>query len=351
MIYDAAVIGAGPAGATFARIAAKNGMKLLLIDGSGEYGKPCGGLLAPDAQKMLACFDISLPHDILTSPQIFSVKTIDLGTRSVRYYRRMYLNMDRKRFDNFLVSIIPRSVDILKGRCSAVSRTRRGFVVTVRQNGKDMHFRCRNIIGADGASSFVRHRFFPDRKIMKYTAIQQWFRSDSRTDPFYSCIFDPETSESCSWTINKDEFFIYGGCFRPEHCRIMFEKQKKRFSEFSGIEMNDPVRTEACLVCRPEKYSDFVTGRRGVYLIGEAAGFISPSSFEGISGAMMSAKALAEAFEKNSGRTVATAYSKAVLPLKTKYMVKTAKRLFMYVPVLRHAVMASGITAIKTEKK
>ena len=47
--FDIAVIGAGPAGSTFARLAASGGKRILLIDGQDIYTKkPCGGLLAPD---------------------------------------------------------------------------------------------------------------------------------------------------------------------------------------------------------------------------------------------------------------------------------------------------------------
>lgn len=52
MIYDIAVVGGGPAAATFARryLILCPGASLLLIDGQNEqHKKPCGGLLAPDS--------------------------------------------------------------------------------------------------------------------------------------------------------------------------------------------------------------------------------------------------------------------------------------------------------------
>jgi flavin-dependent dehydrogenase len=59
-MYDIAIIGAGPAGSTLARLLVES-YKILLVDKrpldenpEGNFpGKCCGGLLAPDAQAML----------------------------------------------------------------------------------------------------------------------------------------------------------------------------------------------------------------------------------------------------------------------------------------------------------
>ena len=195
----------------------------------------------------------------------------------------------------------------------------------------------------------MRRIFYPTRAkdIQTYVSIQQWFRADDTVSPFYSCIFDPVTSESCSWSIHKDGYFIYGGSFAPKHCRAMFEEQKRRVAGKYGFRFSEPVRTEACRVYRPRRLRDFVTGKDGAYLVGEAAGFISPSSFEGISSAILSGKALAEALL--SGGDVAGRYHRATLGLRIKLYLKTFKRLFMYVPFLRRMVMRSGLMSIDVE--
>ena len=131
--YDIAVVGAGPAGAVFARevLRARPDTSVLVINGqTRESAKPCGGLLAPDAQKLLARFDMTLPKSVLSDPQIFAVETIDLGTKRVRYYQRHYLNMDRFSFDSWLLSLAE-GADVINGRCTAVERAENGYLLTV----------------------------------------------------------------------------------------------------------------------------------------------------------------------------------------------------------------------------
>lgn len=345
--YDIAIVGAGPAGSTLARLLGKSCLKVLLIDGStpGKC-KPCGGLLAPDAQKALAAFDLSLPKNILVDPQIFSVKTIDLEKDLVRYYSRFYVNMDREKFDRWLVSLVPDSVDVLSARCTAIAPCEEGYIITLRSEASTQQLKSRIVVGADGAGSIVRRSFFPSR-IMHYISIQQWFSAEDGTNPFYSCIFDPETSESCSWSINKDGYFIYGGSFLPKNCRQMFEKQKQRLEGKYGFRFGTPLKTEACKVYRPRRMNDFKTGKDGLFLIGEAAGFISPSSFEGISSAIYSAKALASAIA--AGGNIHAAYRRKTIKLRLKMRVKCFKRLFMYVPLLRRIVMRLGLLSINVD--
>ena len=119
-----------------------------------------------------------------------------------------------------------------------------------------------------------------------------------------------------------------------------------------GYSLGRPVKTESCQAVRPRGPRDFVTGRDGVYLIGEAAGFISASSFEGISSAIRSGSALAEAMaEAADDNTLTCLYRRKTASLRLKLWLKTLKRWFMYTPWVRRWIMRLGLAAIRVEQQ
>ena len=351
MIYDVAIIGAGPAGATLAKRLAtlRPEAKILLVDAEA-IGKPkvCGGLLSEDAQELLAKMGMTLPTEILAPTQIFAVETIDLASSLSVLYTRNYLNMDRRAFDRYLVSLIPEGVKILAGKCTSLEKSSDGFAVRV-YNGKESEtYTARQIVGADGASSTVRRRLFK-QPIYRYVSIQQWFKNPDESLPPYSCIFDKKTSDSCSWTIRKGEYYIFGGAFAARGCRAAFEEQKARLEAYLGKKLGEPTLTEACRVCSPRRARDIVLATPGVYLVGEAAGLISASSFEGISSAILSAKLLADAMANAALDPEKTAklYRRAAKPLKRKMLMKIPKMRVLTSPALRYVIMKSGVTSIE----
>ena len=350
-MYDLIIIGAGPAGSTLARelSRARADMRILMIDGMPKGGsKVCGGLLSPDAQAVLRRQGIALPDEILVSPQARAVDTIDLTAKIHRRYSRDYINMDRAKFDRFLLSLTEDAVEHVSGRCVEVKRCDGGFEAVVNADGEYKKFRSRLIVGADGASSIVRSSLYPEKKIYKYTSIQEWYEISDENLPDYSCIYDEKTSDSCSWTIRKGGFYVFGGAFPKKGCRDAFFAQKSRLEDFLGVKLGEPVKREACLVCSPRSVGHLFVGEGGAYLVGEAAGFISASSFEGISSALTSGAALAEAIAEADGIEEITAlYKRKTGKLRLKILTKIPKMKILCAPALRKLIMKSGVTAEK----
>lgn len=345
-IYDVVIVGAGPAGSFFARELAMNKpeFKIALINGqSKENTKPCGGLLSPSAQKLFAKYNLTLPNSVLADPQIFSVETIDLNTKCVRHYQRHYLNMDRYLLDMYLLSLVPQNVDVICDRCISIEKDNNLYKLKL----KNTDLCGLSIVGADGASSIVKNSFFK-KKAYRYTSIQGIYRCNNPHLPHYSCIFDRKTSDSCSWTIRKNGYYIFGGAFKTKGCREAYEKQKANLENFLGYSLGKPERIEACMLTSPKKLSDFFVGKKEIYLIGEAGGFISASSFEGISNAIQSGRLLAEAYsEGKNHKEILKLYKRKTRKLKLKLFLKIQKRKILCSPFLRFLIMKSGIKSVK----
>lgn len=360
-IYDVAIIGMGPAGSMCARTLDTDHLRVIAFDRKpldplveDAFHKNCGGLLAPDAQKVLAELDLNMPKHVLVDPQIFSVTTLDCATSMERSYQRMYLNVDRQKFDCWLMDEASDGVDLHAS--SVVTQVTRaelpdgtqGFALAYRGNDETemKQILARFVVGADGAHSAVRTLVYPHASIRTYLSIQQMFK-ETHPLPFYACIFDPEITDCYSWGLSKDGYFIFGGAYPLKGARELLEKQKKKLAKW-GYRFGEVKKTLSCQVLRPQKWGDFYTGEKGALLVGEAAGFISASSLEGISSALKSGTLAAQAInEGGAGSAVCKRYHSATFKLRLKLLLKVFKCPFMYWPPLRALIMKSGLSALK----
>ncbi|CDX03178.1 Protein CbrA [Desulfitobacterium hafniense] len=352
-MYDVLIIGAGPAGSSLARLIGDK-YKVLLIDKRdlanenphNLAGKCCGGLLAPDAQKMIAKLGLGIPKDILVNPQLFAVRTIDLTNNLERLYQRFYLNMDREKFDRWLVSILSKKVDKkFNSVFKDFAEIPGGYEIRYIHNGQEISAKTRVIIGADGAFSKLRRFLNQDiNSPEKYIAIQEWYECPHHV-PYFTAIFDEEISDFYSWIIPKENYLLLGSALKPkERAREKYELLKTKLTQ-RGFNFDNKIRTEGAYLYRPKKVSQFYAGRDSIALVGEAAGGISPSSAEGISYALKSSAYLAQSLEKGIDGFL-DRYKLKVKGIKLNLLFKNLKSPAMYNPLLRQLAMKSGLQSI-----
>lgn len=352
-MYDIVIIGAGPAGANLARLIGDR-YQILLIDKRGfedespkkSANKCCGGLLAPDAQKMIAILGLGMPKEVLVHPQLFAVRAIDLTNNVERLYQRFYLNMDREKFDRWLVSILPAGVD---KKFSALFQNfvkiPGGYEINYFDNGQERTARTKVIVGADGAFSKLRRSIGKDTNSPEtYISIQEWFEC-SEYIPYFTAIFDEEINDFYSWIIPKENHLLLGSALRPkENPRERFEILKTKLIKL-GFPFHHKIKAEGAYLYRPKKVSQFYAGMDDIALVGEAAGAISPSSAEGISYALKSSLYLAQSFEEGLDGFLER-YKHKAKDIRLNLWIKNLKSPAMYHPVFRHLIMRSGIQSI-----
>ena len=350
-MYDIVVIGAGPAGSTFVRLAPRN-LKIAVIDKRNlDEGadfirsKCCGGLLAPAAQKELAEQGLGVPEDVLAGPQTFSVKSIDLDNNLVRFYQRHYINIYREKFDRWLVSLIPQGVTsffscIFKS-CSLEDDI---YKIKLRSGDGDFEIRAKYIVAADGAASIVRNYIAPGSKVPdKYVSIQDIYKR-GQTLPYYYSIFDKKTTDFYSWLIQKDDRVLFGSAI-PWGDDII-EKHNKLSAKLvqDGYIEGDVLKRNGAIIYRPMNGGSILLNKGNVFFIGEASGMISPSSAEGISYAMKSARLLAESF--GQGNDIKKRFRTSMKSMKFNIFYKNIKSFIMYNRISRKMIMKSGIMSI-----
>ena len=285
--YDIAIIGLGVAGSNLAALLNLH-LKVIAVDKKDIQGhcndehfhKPCGGLLSQGAQKAFAMQGLNLPNTLLANPQIFAINTIDWHYPYASYIQKAYINMERHRFDLWLKSLIPPHIHTFHKAYFKRIEQKQGFYTiyfTQEQDSQHISYHCnaRLVIGADGAKSHIRRWLYPQLKIPSLVCIQEWFKES--TNSMLSCIFDKELSPSYSWSMSKDEYFIFtmlilliyehGGDF---HLLISFSISFFRDLRFLSY------RSFTCLVRVTPKYVIlFVTIVKGVISLISFSAYLS----------------------------------------------------------------------------
>jgi len=353
--YNIVIIGAGPAGATLAR-KLQDKYSVLLVDKRFLDTEPtkliknCGGLIAPDAQKALASFGLSIPKEVLSSPQMFCVKTLDFDNDLTQIYQRHYINVDRERYDRWLVSLCNKNIDKAFGtRFRGATKKEEHYEIKLLTQSGSKIVTSDIVIGADGANSKVKRELLglQEHEPKRYISIQEWFPNTTGLNEFVA-IFDKEISDFYSWIIPKENGIIFGSAIEEEKDAGYFHNLQKEKLQSLGYDLNNVIKKEGCFILRPRSSKEICLGKENVALIGEAAGLISPTSAEGISYAMLSGSVLGDVLIEGKENFL-TRYNQKMNFLKKNITLKLLKYPAMYNQKLRKIIFKTGIGAMTNE--
>ncbi len=146
--YDLLVIGAGPAGTTAARAAAREGLKVLAIDKKAAIGEPvqCAGYVPKLIRR-----EVSFDGECIIQ-EVDRMKTYLPNGDRVEICAPGYM-LDRRMFDRDLAFAAVEAGADISLETEALSRW--GDVVLAKRKGEKIEIGAKVIIGADGPKSTV----------------------------------------------------------------------------------------------------------------------------------------------------------------------------------------------------
>jgi len=291
-----AIIGAGPAGCELARRLSSK-YEIFLIDrNSFPRNKPCGGILIEESVEFLK--DLSPPQEIFSKPKELNLIYRDLDNSLEFKQDRGFCNVDRKEFDFWLFKLATSksNVKFTRGAVNNISFDG-NFSVLVENNKKVITIKSDIVVDASGAYSITKKLNFPKEDI--YVGVQFELRKDEQFKEFFY-IFADSISDYYSWIIPKKDMLLVGSCFNKGKTQDNIEKMKSILSSKIGINFEGG-KLQVAPIIRPLTGSNIQLIKDNFFIIGEAAGLVSPSTGEGISYALRSAKACAEAINDFDG--------------------------------------------------
>ena len=328
-MFDAVVVGGGPAGATAAADLAGQGRTVLLLDRGGRI-KPCGGAIPPILVREFAIPD-ALIVARATGARIVSPSAKEADMPIEGGYVGM---IDRETFDEWLRERAALAGAVRRqGTFDHFARDDDGVAV-IEYRGADgpARVRARAVVGADGARSEVARQCVPGADHVKYVfAYHEIVRAPtgpdavdgSRCDVYYQGTLSPDFY---AWVFPHGETMSIGTGSAQKGFPLRPAVGDLRRQ--AGFDKLETIRREgAPIPLRPMRRWD---NGRDVVLAGDAAGVVAPASGEGIYYAMLGGRLAADAVEA----FCATGDARALRTARKRFM-RAHGRVFLILGIMQ----------------
>lgn len=344
-VFDVAIVGGGPAGATAAEALAQEGHRVLLLE-RGNRIKPCGGAVPP---RLVDEFDI--PKSLLVA-QINQARVVAPSKRHVDMpIDGGYVGMvDRIEFDEWLRQRAAiRGADYRQGDFLRLNENEDGTVhIEYRERGANREdvreIQTRVVIGADGANSMVASQglYKKDRLSMVSDRNEVLrFVPGENPMPHVAAYHEVVAAPAAGYDPKRCEVY-YDSHLSPDFYAWIFPhgdqisvgvgSAQKGFSlrqavtdlrAATGLDEVETLRREgAPIPLHPLRRWD---NGRNVIVTGDAAGVVAPASGEGIYYAMLSGKLAAAAVNQ----TLLTGNPQALKVARKQFMREHAQTFWM----------------------
>jgi len=301
-MYDVAVVGGGPGGSVAALVAAKLGLKVLLLDRFRfPRVKPCGGGLTPKSLVLLGALGIDASGIVRSRCDEVLVVNYS-GNYWLRGRVPLITVTSRDEFDNYLLNLamdhgVEYIVDKVRGVVNA-----QGHVEIVGDSGT---YEASYVIGADGAGSLVARSLginpMGTQRAIAYMTIAKG------SLPSNICILDLTAVRwGYAWSFPRGDLEHDVGLGTLEWGD--YTSRLRSYVEGLGLSMGR-------VLGHPIPIEPRGPGHGRVLLVGDAGGFADPVTGEGIFHAMYTGVLAALAVVKSRGGDPIINYSRLVRPL------------------------------------
>jgi flavin-dependent dehydrogenase len=328
--YGTVVAGAGPAGVMAAFHAARRGSVLLVDSSPLPRDKSCGGMLNEYTQHFLAEFG-ELPSTMTLDPKWVHFRYHDWDRRILKPTELRFLNVGRREFDDWLVSLLPDNVTVLGvNSVVAFEQDDKAVRVTIKNGTAERVVSCEYLVGADGPRSSVRRKLGVGA-FATYVTLQDFCRVEGPIEPYFDCIYMRDIGDSFgyAYVVPKGDVAIIGSVFYPKTKRP-HEKHDQVISTLKErLPLGESIKREAWVALSVRHPDDVVPGLGRVLLAGEAGGFMSPSSGEGISYALNTGRLAGNAIAQSAPGEALRAYQS-----ETSHIARNITRKLKWLPFM-----------------
>ena len=311
--YDVIVVGAGPTGATCAKILAERGLCVLVVekDKLPRYKSCSGMIIAKTSALVKQYFGCEIPDSVKCTPfDNFGMVFVNDEGLEYKFEQRGF-NVWRSKFDNFLSHKAKESGAQIIDGVSAISCVDNGDSVEVIFSDKSIGSkRAKYLIDCEGALGALKRSITNCDKdyIITY---QAFYEGEINLDPHYFYAYlQREFSQYDAWFNVKDGMLVLGVAMEDIN---QIKRYNDNFITYMqqnhGLKIDKKVKEEKWIMPRIRRDFKIDYGVERILFAGEVAGFLNPMG-EGISCGMesgyLAACAVADNFD--SCKDVLAAY-------------------------------------------
>lgn len=293
--FDVVIIGAGLAGLQCAKLLARQGAKILLVDRKTDLAK---GVHTTGIFVRKTLEDFNFPEGTLGKP----IKNVTLYSPNLK---KLELESEKDEFrvgkmnliyDEFLQDAVADGVRFARATSYRGIEIRDGeTIVKLEKRGEFSEVKTKVLIGADGANSRVAKDLQLDQNKEWIVGYEEVFRSSNLGNPRLHCFLDAKLAPGyLAWIADDGEetHIGVGGYAADFNPREALKSFKEKTAELFDLKNEKPSETRGGQIPVGGILTE-IANERGL-LIGDAAGAVSPLTAGGLDPALRLSKFAAE---------------------------------------------------------